>query len=54
MKADYDNDGTYFNILQYNDNSGEFEHMDRSLASMTIDELPEMPEMAAFAFVLSK
>ncbi|MDD6143725.1 MAG: hypothetical protein PUD16_09575 [bacterium] len=54
VKADYDNDGTYFNILQYNDDSGEFEHMDRSLASMTIDELPEMPEMAAFAFVLSK
>lgn len=54
VKANYDRDGTYFNILEYNDDTQSFEHMERSLASIGIDELPSFPEMAGYAFILSK
>lgn len=54
VKADYDKDGSYWNILEFDASTDEFVYMDKSLAGIRIDDLPSVPEMAGYAFILSK
>ena len=54
VRADYDRDGSYWNILEFDPSADEFVYMDEALANVHIDDLPSVPEMAGYAFILSK
>lgn len=54
VEADYDGEGEYWDILEFDPSTDEFVHMEEALANVRIADLPSIPEMAGYAFILCK